>query len=624
MNANAPGVVWETAAEPWRVLHAGNAGVVDGNRATFGGSQGWVHQFDLETGKPIRARKLDMGTVTSLVDLGDGRILVVGFAADGLFAPPAAFVLDAAFEPKKVVLVVRAFGKTLAIPKAAAVPNGGVVITGAGLPLSIYDSKDLSVRSTLDNASNWSNLAVRGDILLAERSSNLKRFDLTTNGQRALGWSLTSGFVVGEGADVVRVTDNNKKILRIFLENKTTVDLPEEVSSLHAYDGKRFITTAKHELRVHDLPSGEIKKRITLPDAHGSIVAISGKRAVMASRGVVRMVDLETGDITPKVIGRHVDWLAVGNDGVVLSGADPEVWTMSNGKITATETLAQDVGAEGYRGDDARHFVAVKRDERTATLDVHTFGEKAIRTVTSETPIDDVYLGRDGTLLLTVDHDDHKRVLRAKGTKLEPLFEFNYDASTLAVDPDGDILLTLDGRVAVVGQDGKSIATLRVPHCETIWQTGALESTGNRAATFDQKDLALWDRKTGELLASIKVGRAETASFVPKRAELVLRFDDRVVLWSPTKGTRTLPWPGTTDLAISADGKKLALSFYDGRVGVYDLDVLLAAPLQPDFAAGDALPETCGENDPLALPKPDDDLDHVEDFDGGSAPDDDD
>jgi WD40 repeat protein len=240
---------------------------------------------------------------------------------------------------------------------------------------------------------------------------------------------------------------------------------------------------------------------------------------------------------------------------------------------------------------------------------VHTFGEKAIRTVTSETPIDDVYLGRDGTLLLTVDHDDHKRVLRAKGTKPEPLFEFNYDASTMAVDPDGDILLTLDGRVAVVGQDGKSIATLRVPHCETIWHSGELETGGNRAVTYDQKDLALWDRKTGKLLATIKSGYPESTKFVPKREELVLRFDDRVVLWSPTKGTRTLSWPGTTELAISADGKKLALSFYDGRVGVYDLDALLAAPLQPDFAAGDAIPETCGETDPLAVAKPESDSD---------------
>lgn len=614
-NPTAPGVVWETAAEPWRVLHSGYASAIDGDRVTFGGPNGWVHQFDLATGKSLRARKLEMGTVTSLIDLGEGRTLAVGFASSDIYSPPAAFVLDGAFEPKAVTLPVRAVSKgAIAFPRAIKLGDS-VVISGAGLVLSIYDPKDLSVRSTLDQAIGWSKIGGRGEILLAERGNSLKRFDLSTNGQRDLGYGISSHLVVGEDADIIRVARDGKWIAELIRADKTKLVLPDEIDSLHDYDGKRFITTKQNELRIHELPSGDIKKRIVVGDQAVSLSAlrVSGKRAVASYNGAVRVIDLETGTVTPKdATARQGNWLAVGNDGAVLAGTATSMWSMAGGKVTATENFGNDQVIETLRSDDPRHYVMSRTVDKASTLEVHTVGAKAVRTIEVKLALDASFLARDGSLVLATSDGDHKYVMRAKDGKPTQLFEFNHDADVLTADPDGDILIAVDGRVAVAGQDGKLTSTLRLPHCEKIYQTAALDLASGRAVTFDYKDLALWDRKTGKLLANVKTGSFDDLVFVPGRAEIVMTFDDRVVVWSPTKGTRTLRWPGVLEPAVSADGKKLALSFHDGRIGVYDLDALLAAPIEADLPAGDAIAETCGDDDPLAVSRPDEDLDHVE------------
>jgi len=610
-NPNAPGVIWETTTEPWHVLRPGFTAAVEGNRATFGGYSGWVHQFDLATGRPIRERKLDMGSVTSLVPLGGGRILVVGLATADLHAQPIAFTLDDAFEPKKIELPIRGGNPSMVFPRAVRVGDG-VVITGAGLPLSVYDSKDFSVRNTLDTAIGWSNVAARGEILLAERNRSLKRFDLSTNGQRDLGYGVATQLVVGDGADIYRVARDSKWIAELARADKTTTKLPDEIDSVHAYDGKRFLTTRRNELRIHELPSGEIKKRLSLEEGvHLSALTVNGTRAVVANGGVVRVIDLETGEITPKTPGaRQGHYIAVGNDGVVLAADSKLAWTVAGSKVTATESFAKDHQIEAVRSTDPRHYVTAKnRNETSISYELHTVGQKTPRTLLPGAKISNVWLA-DDSVLATSDAEGRKQLLRIKQDKPEVLFEFNDDAEVLDLDPGGDVLVSAEGRVAVADQHGKPVATLRVPHCDKDLNLGTIEVGGTRAVTFDPKDLALWDRKTGKLLANVKLGNVSVVSFIPKREEIVLTIDERVIIWSPNKGTRTLRWPGALAPAVSADGKRLAVPFYDGRIGVYDIDALLAAtPLGADFPAGDAIAETCGETDPLTVVKwnPDDD-----------------
>lgn len=599
-------VIWETPREPWHVPHPGRVAMVVGDRATFGGPYGWVVELDLATGAVGRSRKLPMGLVTSLVDLGGGRRLVVGFATTQIDAPPAAFVLDPAFEAKQVVLPVRNPTKArMTWPRAVRVADG-IVISGGGLPLSVYDPKDLSVRATIDNEIGWSGLGARGDILLAERDHRIKRFDLSTNGQRDLGYGVSTHWVVADALDLIRVARDRKWIVELHRDDKTTVALPDDTNALHPYDAQHFITTKDHELRIHELPSGTITKRITVgDDVRLGGLAISGKRAIVNAGGGVRVIDLDTGAIHPRQQTRQAAWLAVGDDGLVLGGDEASVWTMTGGKVLATEPATD---LETLRPDDPRHYVTATHTDATSTLVVHTVGDPAVRsTVVRKTALAELHLGRDGTLVTVTEYDDRKELASVKAGRSSTLFAFNQGAEAIAVEPGHDFLIAVDGRVAVTRQDGTPISTLRIPHCDTIYQHGQIDPDSTRAVTYDDKDLALWDRKTGTLVTSIKLGEPDDLRFIPKRAELVITFDDRVVLWSPTKGTRTLPWPGVLEPAVSPDGKKLALSFHDGRVGLYDLDALLAAPLQPDFPAGDAVPETCGEDDPLRVDEPDPD-----------------
>ncbi len=432
------------------MLHPGIASSFDGDRATFGGSDGWIQQFDLATGKPIRARKLEMGTITSIANLGDGRLLALGFSGADVFTPPAAFVLDANLEPKPVTLPVRAISKGSIVWPHALKVGDGVVITGPGLVLSVYDLKDFTARSTLDNSMGWSKIAGRGEVVLAERNHQLRRFDLSTNGQRDLGYGITTNLVVADGAEVYRVARNSKWIAEISRADKSKTELPDEIDAVYAYDDKHFITTQKNELRVHELPSGEIKKRFTVGDRQslGSL-AVSGKRAVLTWGGTVRMVDLETGAVTPpQVSTRQGALLAVGNDGGVLAANDSEMWTMVNGKVTATERY--DATIEMVRGDAPKHYVLSSLDQGTTKIEVHTVGDKAVRELSIPFGVDVAYIARDRSLLLATNDSTQKLVMRTRGTgtSFDVLFPINAEADVIAADADGDVVVALGGRAA--------------------------------------------------------------------------------------------------------------------------------------------------------------------------------
>jgi hypothetical protein len=145
---------------------------------------------------------------------------------------------------------------------------------------------------------------------------------------------------------------------------------------------------------------------------------------------------------------------------------------------------------------------------------------------------------------------------------------------------------------------------LTVPQCESVLPYGKVEIGGNRAATWTATDLALWDRNAGKLIASAHFDQEpDKVLFIPKQAEVLLLLDDKVTLWTPGKGTRVLPVRNADQAAISTDGKRLSLGFHDGHVALYDIDALLTAPVGPDLPASKEIKPTCGETEPLELPK---------------------
>ncbi|MBA2545038.1 MAG: WD40 repeat domain-containing protein [Deltaproteobacteria bacterium] len=603
------GLIWQTQAEPWHLPHGNTAVAAFEEVAVFGGQHGWLFQIDLETGKPIRERRLDMGTITSVAHLGNNKWIVAGLSSGEVDSTTVAHVVDGAtLASTEIKLNTRMKPASFALPNVVVLSDGGVAITGRGLPLAIYDPATWTVRTTLDPQLGWGRAAGRGEILLVERGGVIKRWNTSTNGQRDLLRGYFTHAASASGVDIVRVARSGVWMAELYPEGGAAVPLKEHIDAFVVDPtGAQLITAARSELRIHALPSGEIKKRIPLDDKKLPLTAMYmfGKRVAVIAGGVLRMIDLDTGVVTPKSgAPSQAMWLAVGNDGAILA-ANEHAWTMVGGNQVATEQIEDTTSMDKVRPDDPKRYVLTRVAGAVTTVWLRTFGDKTPKTWTLQQAHSDTWLTTDGNLVFELAAEGAHEIVRTKGAGTELLFRFNADSEVFDVDPAADVMLSVDGRVAVASLDGTLRSTLRVPHCEGTLDFGIMERGGTRAALHDTRQLALWDRSAGKLLASVKIDTPEDVVFIPKRSELVLVFHDRVVLWTPTKGTRTLKAPSVLEPAVSADGKKLALSFHDGRIALYDIDGLNAAtPLGADLPAGDPIPETCGETDPLAISAP--------------------
>lgn len=605
------GLIWQTQAEPWHLPHSATTVAAFEDVALFGGHHGWLYQVDLKTGKPLRERRLDMGMITGVAHLGDNKWIAVGLSSREIESTTVAHAIDGAtLETTEIKLNTRPKPMSFAVPHVA-VSSDGVVITGRGLPLAIYDPKTWTVKTTLDNQLGWGRAAARDEILVVERLGLVKRWNVSTNGQRDLPRGTITHMGVADGVEVIRVARRSVWMAELHPDGAAAVPLNEQIDSL-AVDstGTQLITAARGELRIHALPSGEIKKRLPLGDPKLTVhsMYLIGKRIGVISGGVFRLIDLDTGVVTPKNAAPvQANWIAVGNDGAILAANHTRdlAWSVVAGKTLATEPFDDGMSLDKIRTDDPKRYVLTKVVAGTTTVMLRAFGDNTTKTWTLEDSITSTWLASDGNLLFEVESEGAHQIRRTKGSATEMLFKYNADSEVFDVDPAADVMISLDGRVAVVSFDGSLRSTLRVPHCEGTLDFGISELGGSRAALHDTKNLALWDRSTGKLLANIEITAPEDVLFIPKRSELLLVFHDRVVLWTPTRGTRTLAYPSIQNAAISADGKRLALSFHDARIALYDIDGLIAAtPLGADFPAGEPIPETCGETDPIAIPVP--------------------
>src|SRR5688572_10194910 len=143
-------------------------------------------------------------------------------------------------------------------------------------------------------------------------------------------------------------------------------------------------------------------------------------------------------------------------------------------------------------------------------------------------------------MVLDITRDSAKQLVRTKGVTIVPFTGRNSDAEAIAIDPDGDAMISLEGRVAVIGPDGKLRSTIRIPGCDKTYAWGAIEAGGQRAATYNKTEIAIWDRPSGKLLGTGELGRIPSAiAFVPKRSEVLLAFDDQIQFWVPGKSMRS-------------------------------------------------------------------------------------
>jgi WD40 repeat protein len=598
-----PGMVWSTESQAWHVPHAVWGVGATADVAMLGGGEGWMVKLDLRTGKVLREKRIAPVGVSlyDVAHIGNDKWIAVG-STSIISGETSAYAFDGNLESTKIPLTVRP-DKSFAIPQVA-VTTEGVVIAGRGLPLAVYDPTTWAVKTTLDPQLGWGKLGARGAILIANKDKP-RRFDLSTNGQRPIGERTTSQIAVGDGIDVMTTYESGKWIAMIYPEGKPAVKVPDAVLAI-AIDntGKRLITSTKTELRIHALPTGEIKKQIPLGDMTSvSKISIAGTRALVHSNGVVRLADLDAGTLSPiDDSPRRPSGIAVDSDGTILLAAT-SVTRMQGGKVLSTEKIG-DAVVEVIRPDDTKRYATSMNDRKT--FQVRTVGNATPTGAWDlpETP-DQSFITRDGAMVFDINRDGVKQLVRTKGVTTVAFTSRNFDSDVIAIDPDGDALISLDGRVAVVGSDGKPRSTLRIPNCEKVYAWGAIEAGGPRAATYNKTHIAVWDRTSGKLLGTGEFGRVPVdIVFPPKRAEVLIVFDDQIHFWAPGKSMRSFPQSGVTNLALSKDGKRLALAFHDGHVAVYDFDAVLASLKVAELPKTTTIADKCSETDPLSVPPP--------------------
>jgi hypothetical protein len=607
-----PGLMWTTDAQPWRLPHAPNCIAIGGDVALVGGDNGWLTWVDLRFGTVVRDRRVGSRSMTihDVARLGYGRWLVVGTDGPVPHATVIAYVLDdETLQATPIALGVKDDPGSAA-PQIAVLGDGAVVITGRGLPLAIYDPATWTVRTVLDPALGWGRVSARGTALVAERKLRAHRFELASREHAPLASSPTSHLAVGDTIVATRssATGDRAWHAELHAAGKPLVRLPDPIDAL-AIDGTgtQLVTAIRGQLRVHALPSGEITKRIDLGDRGiVSRIEFAGARALLFTSGVLRVVDLDAGTVTP--IGPppyRVSTLAVAGDGTVLAFGSA-VWQIASGKIVATEPLG-DARVRATRADDIRHYATTRGDAKA--IELRTF--RSSRTARWILPgdADRQWIASDGGMVFDVAVADFDGLVRTRGNELVNVLRRNEESEVLDVDPDGDALIALEGRVAVADtRDGKPRSSaLRMPGCEKLSAFGVVETRGTRAATYNADEVAVWDRTTGKLVASARFdSRPHTVLFVPKTSELILVADDRLVLWTPARSTRTLAITGITFAAISADARGLGLAFHDGRVGYVDLALLRDnVPSGPNLPSA-TIPHECSKRDPLAHDPPDD------------------
>lgn len=622
--AGKHGLVWATQPVAWQLPISTSALALDGATALAAGEHGAIARIDLATGLPIGRYDVDTTvTLRQLQRLRDGRWLVVGSDLDT--AQTEAYALDPkTLAATKIALPNAPDNRSYAFAASALLPDGAVMIVGPGLPLSSYDPATWQVKETFAEDIGWGDVSVIGTMLTARHHGEVTEIELSTKRRTVIPAAKYAYATRGWRAMTVEEAggDEPREVFELHETGKPVRRLPAEVSTF-ALDPTGTIAFVSHvgKLVVYELPSLKVRHEVPLanPIMTAGAYAFDGQRVVFQTWGVLRLMDLASGAVNPFVTIANGDTeLDAGNDGSVLALGNG-AWLVENGVVVKHDPWGE---VQLFaRTDDARHYA-------TGTTHGDRF-ELALREVGTSAGAPPVRLDYEpesamfdgpATLVIAVGDDNagnERRLVRTRGGTVERVFAYHKSAKLLAAG-GGDALLGLDGRVSVVDvlTRRQRPVTLRAPRC-VQWVRATLDPLGVRAALYDQGMIAVWDRRTGKLLAAAAFeGELERVELMPDD-EIALLSKTALMLWVPGKRLRRLPVTDVATFDVSPNGKRIALGHRDETIEVYDTDALRAA-----MTAG-TLPPTmaiapCEAPDP-ARPAPVE----LEDYDGDLEPDED-
>jgi WD40 repeat protein len=412
-----------------------------------------------------------------------------------------------------------------------------------------------------------------------------------SGGVSDIGFTPDGSRLVTAGIDgMVRIWDTETMdLLATFAGHRgPIVDL--QIST----DGTLVATAGDVDVLVWDLASREVRARIVGHDGQVDGIDISPDqtRLLTSSRAdqTTRLWDLTTYS-SHELIGLPgpltVDGgVAFSGDGAVLAasrGTDRvTLWDPVSGN--AVDTFEVDSAVYRMDFDTSDRSLAMFGVAGTSVLDIST-GE--VTSLSGPVPSDvfsdrgDVDFGPDG-LLASASYE---------GVRLwEPPFgeEFRLipmnDSFTVAVGEGGDLLAT-GGPIGVriYRIDGRLLSDLYppppAPPSPWVYAVALHPERPLLASAGDDADVVLWSTATYEELFRFEGHTANVldVEFHPTNGDLVTAGEDGTLrFWSVDTGLArmNIPAPGSvSDLAISPDGRYLAVTGARGFVTVYILEV---------------------------------------------------
>ncbi|MCX5744296.1 MAG: hypothetical protein NT062_17540, partial [Proteobacteria bacterium] len=292
----ATGLVWQSPVQPWHLRHVTSSLAIAGDVAMIGSDDGWITRMDLRTGRITGEKQLDPAlAIQGLAALPGQRWFVVGHGEK----VQRLWTLDGATLDASVLELANDKRVGTTAFEVAVLADGGLVITGRGLPLAIYDARTFAVRTTLDPELGWSHPRAVGTSLYAEQRYRGHRFELATGARIQLP-------VRVEITPTTNLQELRKGSTAVVarLDGAVATPLPEEIDTFATGPTETFVTVRKTQLQIRTAPTGEIVRRVELgASARGAVASrpvVDATRAVFDAGAILRVVDLATGAITPE------------------------------------------------------------------------------------------------------------------------------------------------------------------------------------------------------------------------------------------------------------------------------------------------------------------------------------
>jgi hypothetical protein len=219
---------------------------------------------------------------------------------------------------------------------------------------------------------------------------------------------------------------------------------------------------------------------------------------------------------------------------------------------------------------------------------------------------DAAWIGDEGKLIASYkwEVDAPQKLVRIQGSKVFDIVAYNTDASIDDVDVDGSTAaFSLGGSATLLDTTtGAKTRTVYNPDCAEFGVV-ELERDGERVLATNEKDAIVYDRATGRARGAARFATSiNNTTFIPGEDSLLVRVDDRLLLWDPaTNQTKELRFGEAFHVALSPDLRHAAMALRDGRLALIDFATLRAAMVPGPTLPKITVPTSCSSRDPFDL-----------------------